>query len=320
MIDGSNARGYGVACAWFAGAVHANAGAGAVRFCDGSRELGFGVLVRHSEDALHQIVATALVDFGEVGALLVLFAHGGDDLVRGVGAVGVGEEMFFGVKSGKVLMTAVNVDGIAADAHPRAGDEAAIDGIADGDIGAARAFGAHVALRSEAGKEVGFGSRCGAQNPLRDGFLNSLVGLVSGMEEEVCMGIDETRHEGGLAEVEDLGVGRVGDMGPGLDDAFTLDEDLARRNQAGIADVEKVGGVENDGGPGDCRGLLGDYGRGDAERQGSDKGQQLHMDVLRIARAVLCVRDRRNASVLRPAWGARRGTAGRRCRGCSFAR
>src|ERR1700761_7670381 len=103
------------------------------------------------------MVAAGLIDLGEVSALLALLAHGGDDLVGGVGAVGVGEQVLFRVEAGVVLVAAVDIDCVAGHAHAGAGDKAGVDGIADGDVGAAGALGAHVALGGEAGQEVGLG-------------------------------------------------------------------------------------------------------------------------------------------------------------------
>ena len=59
--------------------------------------------------------------------------------------------MLLGIVADSIFVAAQNVDGIAADAQARPGDEALIDGIAYRGVGGARAFGAHVALGGEAG-------------------------------------------------------------------------------------------------------------------------------------------------------------------------
>ena len=194
-----------------------------------------------------EAVASGLVDLGEVGALLALLAHGGDDLVGGVGAVGVGEQVLCGVEAGVVLVAAVDVDGVAGDAHARAGDEAGVDGVADGDVGAEGALGAHVALGGEAGEEVGFGLRGGDEGALRDGLHDGLEGLVAGVEEEVDVGVDETGHQGGGAEVDDGGVCGMGDVLADFGDAVAGDEDFAGRDELAGGDVEQVRGVEDCG-------------------------------------------------------------------------
>ncbi len=199
VVDAGDAGGYGVAGAGFAGAVDAYAGAGAVGFGDGGGELGFGVLEGGGEGVPGEVVAAGFVDLGEVCALFALFAHDGDDFVRVVGAVGVREEVFFGVEAGEVFVAAVDVDGIAADAHAGAGNEAGVDGIADGDVGAACAFGTHVAFGGETGHHVGSGGGGGEEGALGDGLFDGLEGLVAGVEEEVDVGVDEAGHEGGGA-------------------------------------------------------------------------------------------------------------------------
>jgi len=80
-------------------------------------------------------VGAGLVDLGEVGAFLVLLAHDLDDLLGGVGVIGVGEHVLGGVEADGVFMAAHDVDGVAADAHAGAEDEALVDGVADGGVG-----------------------------------------------------------------------------------------------------------------------------------------------------------------------------------------
>ena len=82
--------------------------------------------------------------------------------------------MLLGVVADGVFVTAENIDGVAADAQARAGDLAAIDGVAHGSVCGAGAFGAHVALGGEPGEEIvpsGDGGRDGA---LRNGFCDCL--------------------------------------------------------------------------------------------------------------------------------------------------
>ena len=65
-----------------------------------------------------------LVDLGEVGTFLVLLAHHLDELLGGVGVVGVGEHVLRRVVAIGIFVPAEDIDGIAADAQPRPGNDA----------------------------------------------------------------------------------------------------------------------------------------------------------------------------------------------------
>ena len=62
-----------------------------------------------------------------------------------------------GVVVDGILVAAEDADGVAADAQAGTGNDARVDGVADGGVGRAGAFGAHVALGGETGHEVGLG-------------------------------------------------------------------------------------------------------------------------------------------------------------------
>ena len=136
--------------------------------------------------------------------MLALLAHHDDELIAGVGAVGIGEQVLRGVAAVVILVTAVEVDGVAADAHARPGDETGVDGVAYGDIRAAGSLRAHIPLGGEARHQVGFGRGGGDESALGNGLVDGLVGFIADMEEEMGVRIDQPRHEGGFAEVEDL--------------------------------------------------------------------------------------------------------------------
>ena len=269
VVDAGDASLGGVEGAGLSGAVDADAGAGAVGFRDGGGELGFVVLVGRREDrSSDKVVAAGLVDLGEVGALLALLAHGGDDLIGGVGAVGVGEQVLGGVEAEVVFVAAVDVDGVAGHAHARTGDEAGINCVADGDVGAPGPLGTHVALGGEAGDEVGFGGGGGEEGALGYGLEDGLEGFVAGVEEEVDVGVDETGHQGGGAEVDDLGACGVGDVLADLGDAVAGDEDFAGRDDFAGGDVEDASRLQNG-----CRqrGLL--YRPLSSDKQGKEHGR-----------------------------------------------
>ena len=233
--------------AGFAGAVDADVRAGAVSFGDGGGEFGFGVLKGCRPLVIDELVAAGLVDFGEVGAALALLAHDVDEVFGGVGVIGVGEDVLGGVVAYGVLVAAGDVDGVAGDPHAGAGDFAAVDGVADGDVGAARAFGAHVALGGEAGEEVGLGSSGGDQSTLRDGLLYGLQVFGARMEEEVNVSVDEAGHQCGVAEVNHLRASRMRDMRADFADAIACDEHFTRGDDLAGRHVEDARGMEDGG-------------------------------------------------------------------------
>jgi hypothetical protein len=66
------------------------------------------------------------------------------------------------------FVAADDIDGIAAHAHARPGDHAAVDGVAYGDVSTVRALGAHIALGGESGPEVSLGLRGCDERALRN--------------------------------------------------------------------------------------------------------------------------------------------------------
>ncbi len=267
VVDGFDAGLDGVPGAGLAGGVDgdavAGAGVDAVGFRHGGAELVDGVLEGGVEVVAGEGVGAGLVDLGEVGALFALGADGGDKLVGGVGAVGIGEDVLGGVEAVGVLVPAEDVDGHAGHPHARAGDHAGVDGVADGGVGGAGAFGAHVAFGGEAGHEVGGGGAGGDESALGDAFFDGLEVFGTGVEEEVDVGVDEAGHEGAVAEVDDLGTGGVGDVRGDLGDAVAGDEDLGGGDEAAGGDVEHVGGAQDDDLPG--FGELGGGGKREGE-------------------------------------------------------
>ena len=98
------------------------------------------------------------------------------------------------------------------------------------------------------------------------GLEDGLEGLVAGVEEEVDVGVDETRHQGCGAEVDGLGSRGVGDVLADLGDAVAGDEDFAGGDELAGGDVEQVSGVEDCG----FLSLLSGGGEGKQERGGED--------------------------------------------------
>jgi len=138
-----------------------------------------------------------------------------------------------------------NVNGVAADAKTRTGDESGVDGVTDGGVGGFCAFGAHVALGGESGEEIIAGGDFGEDGALGDGLLDGLEIFGSGMEEEMDVGVDESGHEGAVAEIDDGGSGGMGDAGAGLGNAVSADENFAGSDEGAVVDIEQMGGVED---------------------------------------------------------------------------
>jgi hypothetical protein len=145
-------------------------------------------------------------------------------------------------------MAAENGNGVTADTHARAGQQALVDGVADCGVGRARAFRAHVAFGGEAGEQVVTGGEDGVDGSLRDGFFDRLEVFISGVQEEVDVGVDQTGHEGAIAQVDGLRAGGMGYGGAGFNDAVALDEDFGGSGNFAGFNVQKAGGVEDFGG------------------------------------------------------------------------
>jgi hypothetical protein len=247
VVDGGDAGVRGVGGAGLSCAMDGDAGAGAVGFRDSGGKLDLGVLIGSAEDVAGQGVGAGFVDLGEVRALFVLLPHHGHEFGGIIGVVGVGEHVLSGVEADGVLMSPEDVDGVAGDAHAWAGDLAAVDGVADGDVGTACALGAHIALCGEAGHEVGFGGGGGGYHALGHGLLHGLQVFSAGVEEEMDVGVDQAGHKGGVAKVEDDGAAGVFDLRADLADTVADDQDFAGRDHLAGGYVENAGGVEDGG-------------------------------------------------------------------------
>ena len=167
--------------AGFAGRVHGDVFAHASGLANRGVQLGFGVLIRSRELAIDERVTAGLIHFGEIGAQLILLAHHVHDLQRVVGVVGVGENVLRGIEAVGILVAAENVDRVSADAQPRPGNEAFVDGVTHGGIGRTRAFGPHVALGGEAGHQVVACGQRRENGALWDRLLDCLHILCAGM-------------------------------------------------------------------------------------------------------------------------------------------
>ncbi len=276
VIDRFHSGLHGIAGSGLAGGVDGDAMAGTLAqasgFGDGCLQLVHGVLERSMELPCFERVFAGLVDFGKVRAFLSLRAHGDDDALGGVGVVGVGEDVLCGVVDVGVLVPAQDIDGHSAHAHAWARDHAGVYGVADGGVGRASAFGAHIAFGGEAGDEVGRGGAGGDEGALWNALLDGLKVFGARVEEEVHVRVDQSGHEGAVAGIDDLGSGGMGHVLGDLGDAIAGDEDFGGGNDACGGYIEHVRGAENDH---LLRlGELGGGGEGGGEESGRDGGKE----------------------------------------------
>jgi hypothetical protein len=67
------------------------------------------------------------------------------------------------------------------------------------------------------------------------------------VEKEVYVGVDQARHEGGIAEVDVLRSGWMGYGGAGGNDFSAFDKDFTGGENTACFYIEKARGMENDG-------------------------------------------------------------------------
>ena len=79
-----------------------------------------------------------------------------------------------------------------------------VDGVANRRVGRARAFRAHVALGGEAGHHVVLGRLLGEDHAPRNRLLHGLQIFRAGMQKQMNVRVDQARHQGRIAEVDDL--------------------------------------------------------------------------------------------------------------------
>src|SRR5215475_13627286 len=240
MVD-RNDPGFGrVESTGFAGGVNGDMFACASGFFDGSGELGLGVLIWRGQLTVADRVGAGFVDLDEVGAFLELLANHSEELLSGIGIRGVRKHVLLGIETVGVFVTAENIDGITADAEAKTGDEAGVDGIANGGVRGTRAFSAHVAFGGKASEKIIARGHRRNDGALRNGLFDRLEILGSRMKEEVDVGVNEAGEKRDIAEIESLRGGRMFDRGANFDDAVAADQDFAgRKNFAGF-DLEEA--------------------------------------------------------------------------------
>jgi ethanolamine ammonia-lyase large subunit len=144
-------------------------------------------------------------------------------------------------------MATENTDCVAADAHAGSRDKSVVNRVANRGVGRTRAFRTHVALGSEAGQQVGLGVQRGHDHPPGYGLSHGLQIFVSGMEEEMHVGVDQARHQGCIAEIDGLRAPGVGDRGADGNDLVSFNQHLSWGQDAATLDIEQARGMENHG-------------------------------------------------------------------------
>jgi hypothetical protein len=226
--------------------MHADDRAEASRLVDGRFELFVVILVGRREDAVAQLIVSGLVDLDEVRALLMLLPDHRDELGRRIGVVGIRQHPLCGIEPVGVFMAAEYVDRIAAGAQTRSRDQPCIDRVAHGGVGGARALGSHVALGREAGHEIVPRGEHGQDRAFRHGLLDRLQILGARMQEQMHMRVDESRHQGHVAEVDDFGARGVRHARADRADALAGDENFTGLYEATARDIEQASGTQHE--------------------------------------------------------------------------
>ena len=197
--------------------------------------------------------------------MLDLLAHHLDNLLGTVGIIGVGKHVLRGIESVGVFVAPENIDGIAADAQARARDQPGIDGIAHSGIGGSCALCPHIAFGGEAGHEVGLRRQRCQDGALRYRFFHGLQIFRARMQKQVDMRVNQPRHQGYIAEVDDLCPSRTADLRAGLGNALALNQHFARTNDLSTLNVEHSRCMQHDG----LRLCLGESGDSQQETEGN---------------------------------------------------
>ncbi len=274
MIDRDNARARGIERAWLAGGMDRDSLAYAGRLVHRRSKLGFGVLIRCGEFSVSERIAPGLVDLDEVGAQLKLLADHAHQLGGVVGIGRVRQNMLLGIEAVRVFMAAQDIDRIAADAEARAGNQALVDGVADGRISGAGAFRSHIALGGEARHQVVTSGQRGDDSSLRHRFFDGLQVLFAGMQKQMHVDVDQAGHQRLVAQIDRFRAGRMRHRRAGFRDAFTFDQYFAGGEKFSTFDIEQARGVQHHGRP---------LGEDRASHQDDQNRQTLHALTPRFA-------------------------------------
>ena len=203
-----------------------------VRFIDQRRHLGRREL-RHIDFVGQREHAAGDGSLDHIGAIFHLEPNRFPNRVRSVGnAVGpirLCAEKHVAKSVRMIEMTAGRADAVSRDEHARSGDDAFVDRVAERDIGKVVRIGKaapDVAHGGEAGFDRGFGIRDHLERELGNIFVQhaetQLVVVAGIIEGQMGVRVHEAGREGGVAEIDDLGVVGNGDVAPGGGDGVAL--------------------------------------------------------------------------------------------------
>jgi hypothetical protein len=177
--------------------------------------------------------------FDDVGAELDLVAHGGAAFVGAVAdsidrsALGDADRGWNGVG---VAMSAGGTDRMNSHEHARSGDVAGGDGVAQADVDVVAR--AEVAHRGHSGVDglarVGRGQQRLLRRMPHQTFEVLAVVVLTRLEAEMSVGVDESRQQGHIAEIDHLG-SRGNGTADRLDARSFDDDDGVRHDRVGRA-------------------------------------------------------------------------------------
>ncbi len=150
-------------------------------------------------------------------------------------------------------MAAGRADAVRRHEHARTRNDAFVDCVAERDIGEIVRIGEaapDIAHAGEAGFDRGFGVRDHFERELGDVFVQHaeapLVVVAGKVEGQVGVRVHESGRKGGVAEIDDLGIVRDGNVAPGGGNGVAFDHDHAVRHERFRFAVEETRGLERD--------------------------------------------------------------------------
>ncbi len=263
--------------------------AGAVGDFDGLGHLLFAEFLDvEVGDGVHDAAGGHELD--PVGAILDVAAHDVVDVVDGVGDVLAAGKLQVGREGSAVAVAAGDGDAAAGGGDAGAEDDAALDGVAQGELRVVGRTFAGVADGGESVIEPEAQVVDAPERGLRNG--GAQVGgevLRGGVGEDVAVGVDEAGEHGVVGQIGD-GDAAWGGIGDGLD-AVAGDEDVGVGAHGAGADVDELAGEDRlcdglgGGGARGWRGGLGLCGERWGETEGGEEagGSACHL-VLKVSR------------------------------------
>jgi hypothetical protein len=146
-------------------------------------------------------------------------------------------------------MAAGGTQRMTGDQQTRAFGESLVDRIAQGNVD--EIAGPQVACTGHPGQQRDLGIAPGVERLLdretQHAFVDTLRPVLVVVVGDVGVRVDVARHQGGVAQVDDLGIGWNGGTGADRGDPGPLHHHQTRRGEVAAASVEQVRGLEHDG-------------------------------------------------------------------------